>query len=146
MPNPTPNCTPAPLLRRLAALFYDLLLLIAVLFFASALAVLINQAPIPEDNLWFKLYLLLVAYLFFAWFWIHGGETLGMRAWRLQLRSTDGDCITWRITLIRFITAIPSLLFFGCGYWWTLIDPKKRSWHDRLSNSQPCLLAKKQRS
>jgi len=146
MSKPTPNCTPAPLLRRLAALFYDLLLLIAVLFFASALAVAINQGPIPEDNLWFKLYLLLVVYLFFAWFWIHGGETLGMRAWRLQLRSTDGDCITWRITLIRFLTAIPSLLFFGCGYWWSLIDPKKRSWHDRLSNSQVCLLAKKQRS
>jgi len=146
MSKPTPNCTPAPLLRRLAALFYDLLLLIAVLFFASALAVAINQGPIPKDNLYFKLYLLAVDYLFFAWFWTHGGETLGMRAWRLQLRSTNGDCITWRITLIRFLTAIPSLLFFGCGYWWSLIDPKKRSWHDRLSNSQVCLLAKKQRS
>jgi len=146
MSKPTPNCTPAPLLRRLAALFYDLLLLIAVLFFASALAVAINQGSIPKDNLYFKLYLLAVDYLFFAWFWIHGGETLGMRAWRLQLRSTNGDCITWRTTLIRFLTAIPSLLFFGCGYWWSLIDPKKRSWHDRLSNSQLCLLAKKQRS
>ncbi|MDQ7075693.1 MAG: RDD family protein [Gammaproteobacteria bacterium] len=146
MPTEQSNCTPAPLLRRLAALFYDLFLLIAVLFFASALAVAINQAPIPKQNLGFQLYLLLVTYIFFAWFWTHGGETLGMRAWRLQLQSSQGGAITWRISLIRFMAAIPSLLFFGCGYWWVLIDPKKRSWHDRLSHSQLCLLEKKQRS
>ncbi len=35
-----------------------------------------------------------VIYLFFAYFWVHGGQTLGMRAWRFRLLRDDGEPLT----------------------------------------------------
>ncbi|HEB98385.1 MAG TPA: RDD family protein [Thiotrichales bacterium] len=120
--------------RRLAAMLYDSMLLAAVLFFASLFAL-----PFVGDsaahNPAFKAYLFSVVYFFFAWFWIHGGQTLGMRAWRLRVQTLDGRPIGWMQSLLRFLAAIPSLLAFGLGYLWLLVDRDRMTWHDRFSES-----------
>ena len=130
-----PEYPPAGLLRRLAALFYDALLLLAVLMAATALVLPLTGGEAIRNNPFYTTYLFLVSFFFFAWSWIHGGQTLGMRAWRLRVQRPDGRPITWGQALLRFLTAIASLLLAGAGWWWMLIDRRKRTWHDIYSES-----------
>lgn len=132
------------LLRRFVAMFYDAFLLAAVLLVASFVAVAINGGePIPPGNLLLTAYFVVVAFLFFAWFWIHGGQTLGMRAWRFKVLKDDGQPLTWTDTLKRFLLSIVSLLPFGLGFLWSLLDSDNRAWHDKLSHTRLVMLEKK---
>ena len=79
---------PVGLLRRFGAIFYDALLLIAVLFFASLpIAVPLNITIEHPWYSYFVAYIYLVSFLFFGWFWTHGGQTLGLKTWKSQLVS-----------------------------------------------------------
>ncbi len=122
------------LLKRLIAIIYDGFLLFGVLFFAALIPSLIYGGPIQHPL--FSLYLYLVTYLFFGWFWTHGGQTLGMKAWRLKLISKDGGNIGWDKALIRFLFASLSWLILGMGFLWALFDRNKQTLHDHLSRSQ----------
>lgn len=132
------SATPAPagLFRRLAALLYDTLLLLAVLFIATALLLPFTHGEaMRPHNPFYSTYLLFVGFFFFGWFWMHGGQTLGMRAWRLQLRRLDGKPLTWWHALLRFMSAIPSWAFAGLGFLWILVDRRRLAWHDRISET-----------
>lgn len=141
--SPLPRCD---LGRRLAAILYDSLLLLAVLFIASALWLIPSggEATEGQDPL-LTLFLLLVAFAFFAWFWSHGGQTLGMRAWRVRLQNRrKGPLTLWQI-MLRFLVAIASWLVFGLGFLWSLIDREKLTWHDRYSMTELVVLPKEKR-
>jgi len=123
----------ASLLRNFAAQFYDSFLLFSVLFLAGGIAYPITQGQV---SLGYQLYLLLVWFLYFAWPWLHGGQTLGMLAWRIKLQATDGPVLTWRHVLIRFITAFFSWGIFGIGFFWALFHKQHRTWHDLTSHTR----------
>lgn len=127
---------PAGLPRRLGAILYDTLLLLALLFIATALVLPLTggQAVAPGNPLYAS-YLFLVSFFFFAWFWTHGGQTLGMRAWRIRVQQRNGAPITWTQALLRFMTAIASWLLLGAGFLWALVDKDGMTWHDRYSQS-----------
>lgn len=137
MSEATATPPPAGLFRRLAALFYDACLLLAVLFVATALVLpLSGGEALRPHNPFYSTYLFLISFFFYAWFWIHGGQTLGMRAWKLQLQRLDGGPVGWWQALLRFLAAIPSWALLGLGYWWILIDRDKLAWHDRYSQTR----------
>ena len=137
-----PHCS---LPRRLGAIFYDSLLLGAVLLLASLFALpLLGDAPSRPAILLFRIYLVLSAFGFFAWFWTHGGQTLGMRVWRIRLQNLDGGPITLWQALLRYLAAIASWLFFGLGFFWSLVDKEKLTWHDRFSMSELVIIPKDQ--
>ncbi len=128
---------PAGVARRVAAFGYDLLLLAAVLFiFTLALFPLTGGRAIEPGTLWYRACLVAIIVLFFAGFWVHGGQTLGMRAWRLRLVARDGGPVRWPSALVRFAAGLVSLAPAGLGLWWALIDPNRRAWHDRLSRTR----------
>lgn len=130
-PLATPPPPGAPVWRRLAALAYDGLLLTGVLF-AATLAILPwrgGQAFHPHDP-WFSGYLLGVSFLFFGWFWTHGGQTPGMRCWKIRLLADDGGPVGWKQAAARFIWAWIAAACFGLGYGWMVFDVRKRAWHD----------------
>jgi len=136
MPDTDNPPTPAGLLRRLAALFYDSLLLLAVWFIAMAILLpFTGGEAIPANNPLVSTYLLFISFFFYGWFWRHGGQTLGMRAWRLQLRSLRPGPVTWLQVLLRFMVALPAGLLAGLGYLWMLVDKQKLTWHDRYSET-----------
>lgn len=135
MPPRAPEMRPAGLARRLMAMFYDSLLLIAVLMTVTALVVLINRGEIDYTHPLYRALLVLVMFAFFGGFWTHGGQTLGMRSWRIQLQRREGGTPTWTRCLVRFLAAIPALLLFGAGYLWILVDRDRLAWHDRLSKT-----------
>lgn len=106
----------AGLLRRLAAILYDTFLLLAVLIIATGLALLFTHGKaIHHNNPIFTTYLFLVCFFFFAWFWTHGGQTLGMRAWRIRLQLRSGRPIGLWHALLRFLTGLPAWLFLILG-------------------------------
>ena len=116
----------ARLWRQLAAMVYDSLLVIALWFAVGALALLLSggQLSAPNRPAWllalFQCTLLLTTWLFFAWFWTHGGQTLGMRAWRLKLVGQNGDTVRWKQTIVRFFAACISAAALGLGFFWAL--------------------------
>ena len=142
MPDRPADRRPAPLWRRLAALFYDGLLLFALLMLAIAAAFVLKQGAIDAQNLFFRLYLLMVAALFFCGFWVAGGETLGMRSWHIRVERRDGRPLGWWQALWRFTLAVPSVGLGGIGLLWILIDPQRLALHDRLSGSRVVMVAR----
>jgi len=124
-------------LRRLAAQIYDFILLIALLFVATALLLPFTSggAVISQQTLIYRIYLTLISFFFYGWFWTHGGQTLGLRAWKIKVLTLDQKPISWTQALLRFAAAIVSWIFSGLGFLWMLIDKNKRSWHDYLSKT-----------
>ena len=125
------------LARRLGAMFYDLLLLAAILIGAS-FVLAISFKIYPEHPLFiiYQSCVYVVSFLFYAWFWTHGGQTLGMKIWKFRITSIDGSTVDWVSACVRFMVAIASWLPFGLGYLWSLIDKNKRTWHDIASKTQ----------
>jgi uncharacterized RDD family membrane protein YckC len=133
------NTTPASpgLLRRLAIICYDALLLFAVLFAATLVVLPLNggQAFAPNDAL-YGTYLLVTSFFYYGWFWTRGGQTLGMRAWGVRLVGRNATGVMWRECLVRYLAAVVSLVPFGLGFIWSVIDAERRSWHDRISGTR----------
>ena len=139
----TTGYLPASFLRRIGAIFYDSMLVVSFLFVAGMLSMkgmmlAMGLENVPAGSVVAKIffvYLVLLAYLFFAWFWIHGGQTLGMRAWKVKLIRQDGMTISWGQAFLRFCYSIVSWVPLGAGYLWSLVDKDKQAWHDKASHS-----------
>jgi uncharacterized RDD family membrane protein YckC len=123
--------------RRLAALCYDVLLLAAlvVCFTLVVLAARLGTA-VPPGTWWFASSILAIAMAFFCGFWVHGGQTLGMRAWRIRVVRDDGTALTWLRAAARFGLAVVATLPFGLGLWWSMFDGERRAWHDRWTGTR----------
>ena len=125
------------LLRRLAALSYDVLLVTSVMMLLTlALLPLSGGQPIEPGNAFYQILLFVAVGCFFIGFWVYGGQTLGMRAWRLKVVQNSGEPLTWKIGLIRFISGFLSLLPLGLGVIWIAIDPEKQAWHDKIAGTR----------
>jgi uncharacterized RDD family membrane protein YckC len=130
-----------PLWRRLAAASYDALVVAALWFIATAIAMVVTHGAITPDHplaeLIYRLYILAVGFLFFGGFWVRNRQTLGMLAWRVKLvQAGSGAKITWTQALVRYLAAYLSWAPLGLGFWWSLWDPEKKTWHDRLSGTR----------
>lgn len=131
---------PAPLWRRLAAAVYDVLLLAGLWLTTLLFTVLpFNALGVEVSPALVRALLFSVSFGFFSWFWTHGGQTLGMRAWRLQLRRHDGGPLSWPQSMRRFAWA---LLLWLPGLLWVAVDRTRLAWHDRLSGTELVLLPK----
>ncbi len=131
----------AGLLRRLAAILYDSLLLLALWFLATVPFIAIESGESIEPGsgplyIVYQLTLFGVAYGFFVGFWRHRGRTLGMQSWGLQLQTADGKIPSAGAATIRFFAAILSWLPLGLGFFWQLWDAEHLTWHDRLSRTR----------
>lgn len=133
----TSNSLNVSLARRFGAIFYDLLILLTLLILTS----LIVSIPfnINPDHPLFYVYqgcIYTISFLFYGWFWTHGGQTLGMKTWKFKIISLNGNRVSWISAGVRFIAAIISWLPLGLGYFWSMFDIKKRAWHDIISKTQ----------
>jgi uncharacterized RDD family membrane protein YckC len=136
-----PDPAPAGITRRLAAALYDLLL-VAGIVMATSFALIIARGgrAVPVGHPGYQLFLFGQAAAFFILFWHRGGQTLGMRTWRIRVESRRGEPLTVRVAAWRFATALLSLAAFGMGFLWMLFDPLRRTWHDRLSGTRVVLV------
>lgn len=125
---------PAGLLRRLAAMVYDALLVLALLMATLTIIVALTNHYVAGPYV--LLIALLEAFGFFSYFWMFRGQTLGMLAWHLALRTADGGRLTFTQSVLRFSGALASFASLGLGYLWILLDAERRSWSDLLSRSR----------
>lgn len=134
--------SPAPLWRRLAAMLYDGLIVLALMMLATAVALPLNNGEaFASGNIWLQLYLGAVVLSFFLLFWRLGGQTLGMRAWKIKLLDlTSGSAPSMLQLILRGLVALPCLLLGGIGLWWMLADPQRLAIHDRLSKTRLVLI------
>lgn len=156
-----PNQYPG-LLRRGGALLYDALLVLGVLFFATAIMLPFRGGMAFSTQGWghaiYQVYLLLAVYGFFAGFWVRGGQTLGMKAWKIRVESNSGGTVTawqaaWRFTPVWLAASIylpgsaiwpdasGSLALLGGGicavdFIWALLDTDKQCLHDRIAGTR----------
>jgi uncharacterized RDD family membrane protein YckC len=145
----------AGLPRRLAAMFYDLLLCLALLivvtfiykltlmgFYGEAQLKQLSDAGALDGDPLLSSLLLLSLFGFFSKFWTHNGQTLGMQVWGVRIQNTDGTAISLWQALLRFVVAMASWLLLGLGFLWVLWDKESRSWHDIYSDSRTVQLPK----
>jgi uncharacterized RDD family membrane protein YckC len=142
---------PAGLARRLAAMLYDALLLLAIFMIVTALFLPLTggEAITPRTNpvleYLYRAVLAGIVVVFYGAFWTRGGQTLGMASWRLKVEREDGARLTWVDTVKRLGAAVLSWLPLGLGYLWILVDRDRRAWHDRLSRTRVVVVPKGER-
>lgn len=137
VPSSRPAAVPAAVGWRLLALVYDLLPVIPLLLIASALLLWLRGGRTVEHApawaaLEFALFWLVVGAYFVA-SWHRGGQTMGMRPWRLQLLAANGMPAGWRALWLRYLVAS---LTPGLCLAWSLIDGERRGLHDIAASTQ----------
>ncbi|HKE43969.1 MAG TPA: RDD family protein [Steroidobacteraceae bacterium] len=139
---PAPNAASAGLFRRFAALFYDLLLIVAVLMTVTWLLLpltrgeAITRESVGAFEYLYRALLLGLIVAYYGVSWTRSGETVGMLAWKIRVVRGDGSVLRWRDVLLRLAAAALSWLPAGLGYFWMLIDRERLTWHDRLSRTR----------
>ena len=135
------SSTPASLWLRLAAALYDFFPLLALWMLTAGVVLLVSHGEVDVAHpsltyrLALRLALLAITAAYFVISWARGGQTIGMRAWRLRIVGVDGGVLPWPRALLRFAVACVSLIVFGVGFVWCLFDRQKRGWHDIAARS-----------
>jgi uncharacterized RDD family membrane protein YckC len=154
-------------------MLYESMLLFGVLFISGYLFSTLTQ---QRHGLYLRgaleawLFLVLAAY--FSWFWVHGGQTLAMKTWRIRVERVDGKPLPAWQALLRYLLAwlwfIPGLLLawlVNAKGWmlvvlpaasmiaWAMtmyLGPDRQFLHDRLARTRlvrlPLTLGKRKRS
>lgn len=127
----------AGLRRRCSSMLYESLLLLGVLsvsFMLPHLALgMAFEIVLPGPILVLHVFLVFGAY--FVWYWRHGGQTLAMQTWKLKIVDRTGGSPAMSQLLLRYALAWPSLLFYGVGLVWGMIDRDRQFLHDRLAGT-----------
>jgi uncharacterized RDD family membrane protein YckC len=69
-----------------------------------------------------------------AFFSCEGRATIGKRLLGLRVTDAEGEPLDLSRALIRAIAYVPSS-FFTLGFFWALVDPSSRAWHDLAAGS-----------
>ncbi len=151
-PMNTSSATPSPIWRRIAALVYDTLILLAISFMygATLTAIAVKSGHEPEGyQPMFSSPLFLLGWLFclisfYCWFWHKSGQTLGMRTWRIKLvqNTVGASPPTWKQCILRSIISPMVILCLGIGYWYQWLNKDQLSLHDKLTGTRVIVIKK----
>lgn len=107
---------PSPLWRRLLALVYDLLIVVAIMMVVGLLCQLATDGKLIRTGattvvpIWYQALQGAVVAAYFISSWRRGGQTLGMRPWRIRVTRDDGGTPTLQQALIRMLVAAAPLV------------------------------------
>ncbi|WP_243050086.1 RDD family protein [Dyella sp. RRB7] len=150
-----------PLWRRLIALVYDLLAVLAIVMVVGYVCQRITGGTLVSSDgqahiaWWYQPLQALVVSAYFLVSWLRGGQTLGMRPWRIRVTNSDGGRLTLAQAVVRLlVAAMPMLLLalapwvgvrgalwavgIGWAIWFGLgaIDPRHRAVHDIATRTE----------
>ena len=94
------------LFNRLLINFYDVILLFAVLYFFTIPIILFTQGNAVLNSYLYQLYLILIVFLYYAWFWKKYNQTLGMKIWKVKIYSRCSVDISYLQSFVRIIVAL----------------------------------------
>lgn len=78
-------------------------------------------------------FLILVGYPIIFWTLI--GQTIGKYTMGLRVVRMDGNRITLFTSIRRVLGYAVSILFFGLGFVWILINNQRQGWHDKIAGT-----------
>jgi uncharacterized RDD family membrane protein YckC len=139
MPIPAPERAPALVGWRLLALAYDFFPALALWFLIAAVFTLMHGDAVRGGWLGGGEFAALwtVSGLYATISWRRGGQTIGMRPWRLRVVAAGRDGTpAWRQLWLRYAVGSAALLLAGAGFWWAWIDRDRLTWHDRASRTR----------
>ncbi len=118
-------------------MLYESLVVSAIMFFAGLTFYGAAAGRLSEGTRHaFQLYLFLVLGIYFVGCWSRGGRTLPMQTWKLRLVRGENLPVGAGRALLRYALAWPSLLLFGGGILWALLDRDRQFLHDRLAGTR----------
>ena len=140
-------------------MMYEAMLLFGIVFiFGLLFSTLLQQRHALYLRHTQQAWLFLVVTVYFVWFWSHGGQTLAMKTWRLQIKNKDGSAVKAPRALMRTLLAwgwfLPGLALawaLGAHTWmliwipvanvvlWSLtiyLDPQRQFLHDRIAGTK----------
>lgn len=133
-----PGTPRALVAQRLLALAYDLFPAAGLWFVVAAVFVALHGDAVTGGALglleFAVLWLVTGGYAVASW--RRGGQTLGMRPWRLRVVGRDGAAAPLRALALRYLVGNLSLLAAGAGFWWAWLDRDRLAWHDRASGTR----------
>src|SRR5690606_9532907 len=113
--------------RHVAAFVYDVFPMIGLWLLTSVVVVLLRGGnEVPPGTLWFQLLLIAECVFYFVFSWIKGGQTLGMRAWKIGIENHQN--MSWWQSLARFVVGLLSTILFGVGLWYKKFNRANLSW------------------
>lgn len=130
---------PISLFKRLVAISYDSLIVIALLMAATALGMAVNGgvAIFPEDGLRYLVLqscLLGVIISYFMLFWAYSGQTIGMKTWKIRLVDVKTQqAPRASVCLLRIVLALG---LFGVALLPTLWRKDKATLYDTFTGTQ----------
>lgn len=124
----------APSLFKLGACFiYEGLILIALsLVCVAGFLLVAGDATHGPRRYFLQLSLWLFIGFYFVWCWIKSGQTPALKTWKLKLTRNDGSLLSPQLAWLRYAMASLSLVCFGLGFLWALVDTERKYLHDRL--------------
>lgn len=128
---------PCGLGRRCLVMLYDALIVVALLFIGGLVVLPLTggDARFLRDPV-FTVWIAGLWFAYLGWCWTHGGQTVGMRAWRVGICTVDGAAVGWRASAIRFSVSWLSTLALGAGFLWAWTNPDRAAWHDLASRTR----------
>jgi uncharacterized RDD family membrane protein YckC len=133
------NAAPPPAApwRRLAAGVYDFFPLLAIwILLTFGVTAARGMQAVPPYTWWFELLLLGASFFYLGLSWRRGGQTMGMRAWRVAVVGADGRAVGWGRWLLRFAVLLVSLAAGLLGVLWAFVDRDRRMWHDLAAGTR----------
>lgn len=132
MSNETPK-----LARRVVCMLYEGLVVFSILLIGFLLPqIVFHSFGLTLSGRLLMLHIFLLLMIYFSWCWLNGGQTLPMKTWKMRIVNMDGGKIRPLQAILRYLAAWPSVLFFGVGIFWALLDKDKQFLHDRLAGSR----------
>ncbi|MET3652708.1 RDD family protein [Dyella japonica] len=152
-----------PLWRRLIALVYDLLAVVAIVMVVGYVCQRVTGGTLISTDghariaWWYQPLQALVVSAYFVASWLRGGQTLGMRPWRIRLRNAQGLAVSPTQALVRLFAAAAPLFLLALAPWigtraalWAvaiawigwfgvaMVDPQRRALHDVIARTILC--------
>ncbi len=126
----------ASLIKLAACFIYEALAVVALCFVCVLLFItLIGDASHGPKRYLLQLVLWLAIGVYFVWCWKKTGQTLAMQTWQLKLLDKNHQPLSWPRAMTRYMLSSLSLMVFGLGFLWALLDRERRYLHDRLLGS-----------
>jgi len=152
---------PCPLWRRLTAALYDLLAVLAIVMVVGYVCQRVTGGSLITTDghaqiaWWYQPLQALMVSTYFTVSWLRGGQTLGMRPWRIRVTASDGGALAPVQAIVRLLAAAAPMVLLELAPWlgtrgalWVVaigwigwfgfatFDPRRRAVHDLIARTE----------